>query len=234
MSGAAGNHRDNPWIADLEWVRLAPQDRGRRTQFRLLDALERLLVDQHIDDVSVGDIVAEANSSVGAFYHHFSDRQTLVHAMLERVSHEFQQTTIDAVAPERWAHATIGDIMRGYLQFSLDVGRARPGLRRAEQVLALRDPMVRELREKNRRVLADGLAALLRARTDEIGHPDPLVAIDYVVAQTDAVLQRRLDTYAPGALLADVADDVFVAETMRSIGAYLGLGRSGNGRCQLQ
>ncbi|MDY7102280.1 MAG: TetR/AcrR family transcriptional regulator [Actinomycetota bacterium] len=219
----AGTHRDNPWIADLEWVRPAPQDRGRRTQFRLLDALERLLDTEHIDDVSVAAIVSEASSSVGAFYHHFTDRQTLVYAMLERVSNEFEATTRAAVAPERWQHGGIEDILRGYLEFALDVGRTRPGLRRAEAVLALRDPEVRAMLDKQRRLLADGVGDLLRARVGEIGHPDPLLAIDYVVAQTAAVLDARLDAHQPGALLADHDDAVFIAETLRSIRAYLDL-----------
>lgn len=224
---AAERPRDNPWIADLAWAREATQDRGRRTQVRLLDALERLLADAHLEDLSVGAIVAEADSSVGAFYHHFGDKQTLVQALLERAAHEFRRTCADAVDPQRWRDATILDILRGYLEFALDVGAARRGVLVAEQALARRDPTTRERLRAKDRLLNEGLAALLLARRDEIGHPDPTRATHHLLTQLRAALSHRLQAPVSTHACEPESDATFVDETLRMAAAYLTLPERG-------
>jgi AcrR family transcriptional regulator len=216
-------HRDNPWIADLEWVRIAHQDRGRRTQFRLLDALERLLNQRHLEDISVGDIVAEASSSVGAFYHHFPDKHALVQALLERSAHEFRATCRNAVDPERWRDATILDVMQGYLEFSLDENQQRSGIHRAERVLAFRDPVVHTRLQEKQRQLDEGVGALLLERVDEIGHPNPTLAIPFVLRQTRATFASYLAGAPDGTRTPRESPAEFVAETLRSIQGYLAL-----------
>jgi AcrR family transcriptional regulator len=222
-SADGGSHRDNPWIADLEWVRFAHQDRGRRTQFRLLDALERLLNQRHVEDISVGDIVAEAESSVGAFYHHFPDKHALVQALLERSAHEFRATCRNAVDPERWRDATILDVMRGYLEFSLDDSQQRSGVHRAERVLAYRDPIVHARLLEKQRQLDEGIGALLFERVDEIGHPDPTLAIPFVLRQSRAAFASYIATGPDGTRTPRESPAEFVAETLRSIQGYLAL-----------
>jgi AcrR family transcriptional regulator len=216
-------YRDNPWIADLEWVRIASQDRGRRTQFRLLDALERLLNERPLDDISVSDIVTEAESSVGAFYHHFPDKHALVQALLERLAHEFRETCRAAVDPDRWRNATILDVIRGYLEFSLGDGQPRFGLHQAERILAYRDPIAFRRVEEKQRQLDEGVGALLFERVDEIGHPDPAVAIPFVLRQVRATFGNFLARGPDGTPVSDDDASVFIAETLRSIQCYLAL-----------
>ncbi len=67
------------------------QARSLRTQERLLEALESLLEERDIRDISVDDIVERAHVSVGAFYKRFASRQDLLLLLLTRVQEGSQQ-----------------------------------------------------------------------------------------------------------------------------------------------
>jgi len=102
----------NRWISDLRWVRTGQQSRSQRTQASLLDAAAVLVAEKGVEATSVADVAAQAGCSVGAVYHHFRDKQTLLYALFERMSEEFRATTRDAVDPARWKGATLGDMLR--------------------------------------------------------------------------------------------------------------------------
>ena len=54
----------------------AKQNRSRKTRDALLAAGWKLLAKTSWDQLSVNDIVAEANSSVGSFYSRFADKDS--------------------------------------------------------------------------------------------------------------------------------------------------------------
>jgi AcrR family transcriptional regulator len=211
----------SPWISDLRWVRTARQPRSRRTLGLLLDAAEALISEKGIDDMAVGDVATRAGCSVGAFYHHFRDKAALIQALLARLADEFRQTMDAAVDPERWAGASIAEILEAYLEFSLDVGRERSGLSRAQLVLALRDPAAAAMLLELQQELGQRLADLLRARRDEIGHPDPECAIAFALEQLRSMLMLRLEAAALGSRLESLDDADFVREAIASVRAYM-------------
>ena len=195
----------SPWISDLRWVRTARQPRSRRTLGRLLDA----------------EVAARAGCSVGAFYHHFRDKGGLIQALLARLAEEFRETMREAVAPERWEGASIAEILEAYLEFSLEAGRERSGLRRAQLLLALRDPPAATNLLQLQHELAERLADLLRARSDEIGHADPGRAINFALEQLRSMLILRLEGAALGSQLESIADADFVQEAIASVCSYM-------------
>jgi AcrR family transcriptional regulator len=211
----------SPWISDLHWVRPGRQSRSRQTQEALLDAAEELFSEKGADAASVADVAARAGCSVGAVYHHFRDKKALLYALFERLSEEFRATTREAVDPERWTGASIADILKGYLEFSLEIGRTRPGLQGARLVASLRDPALPEHLAKVRSELEEGLATLLAARRDEIGHPDPDAAIDFVLDQLDSMLRTRLDGFFGSSRLETRPDEQFLLEALRSVCTYM-------------
>ncbi len=213
----------NPWISDLHWVRVGSQARSQRTQAALLDAAEVLFFDKGVDAASVADVAARAGSSVGAFYHHFRDKKALVYAFFDRLAAEFHATTLEAVDPARWEGASIADVLKGYLEFSLETGQTRPGIHRAGLEVSLRDPTVRENLAEVRAELDRGLTALVLARRGEIAHGDPEMACAFVLDQLGCMLQNRLDG-DPGASAFELrSDEDFVREAMTSVSAYLQL-----------
>ncbi len=211
------------WISDLHWVRPGQQSRSQRTQEALLEAAEALFAEEGADATSVADVAARAGCSVGAVYHHFRDKKALGYALFERLSERFRATTREAVDPARWEGASIADILRGYLEFSLETGRERPAFKRAGLEATRHDPALRERYAGLRSELDEGLARLLLERRDEIGHPDPVLATAFVLDQLGAMLRTRLDELLLPTQLAQRPDEVFVEEALRSACAYLRL-----------
>lgn len=209
------------WISDLHWVRVGQQSRSQRTQDSLLDAAEALFSEMGADATSVADVAARAGCSVGSLYHHFRDKKALLYALFDRMREQYRETTRDAVDPARWEGASVADILRGYLEFSLETGRERPGFKRAGLEASRNDPALRERFAELRSELNRGLSDLLLARRDEIGHPDPLLATGFVLDQLGSMLKTRLDEVLMPTQLATRADEVFVREALHSACAYL-------------
>ena len=65
------------------------------------------------------------------------------------------------------------------------------------------------------------LAALVEARRDEIGHPDPDTAIPYAIDLVVAQERARQDELMTKPLFAARSDAAFVTETVRAVCAYL-------------
>lgn len=51
---------------------------------RILDAAHRLVLERGYSGTSVADVLSEAGASKGAFFHHFSSKRALGHALVER------------------------------------------------------------------------------------------------------------------------------------------------------
>jgi AcrR family transcriptional regulator len=209
------------WISDLHWVRPGQQSRSQKTQELLLDAAEALFSEKGADATSVADVAAQAGCSVGAVYHHFRDKKALLYALFDRMSERFRATTRDAVDPARWQGASSADILRGYLEFYLEAGRNRPAFKSAGLEAARNDPALRERYAELQSELTEGLTALLLARRDEFGHPDPVLAVGFVLDQLGSMLKTRLDAALMAPQLATRSDEEFVREALRSACAYL-------------
>lgn len=74
-----------------------PRD-GTATRIRLLDAAERLVTDNGFAATSVDQVIAEAGSSKGAFFHHFSSKTDLGEQLVERYAAHDVQTLHDGLA----------------------------------------------------------------------------------------------------------------------------------------
>ena len=68
------------------------QDRSKKTQQALLDALERLLAEKTINELTVAQIAAEAGVTTGAIYRRFKDKKDLLHAAFDRFLEETADT----------------------------------------------------------------------------------------------------------------------------------------------
>ena len=68
---------------ELRWVRPPRQDRSRDTHMRYVEAAQRLLArGRSFSETSVAELAKEAQSSVGAFYSRFRDKDALVFGLL--------------------------------------------------------------------------------------------------------------------------------------------------------
>ncbi len=221
-------HRSR-WISDLHWVRPGQQTRSQKTQEALLDAAETLFYEKGADATSVADVAERAGYSVGSVYHHFRDKKALLYSLYDRMTTQYEATAREAVDPARWEEASIVDILRGYLRFSLTAMRDRPGFKLAGLEASRHDPALLVHFGELRLEFLEGLAALLLARRAEIGHPDPERAVRFALDQLASMIKTRLNPLLMSTMLAEEPDELFECEALRSVCAYLQLAGSEGG-----
>ncbi len=202
-------------IADLKWARIPQQARSRKTLTALLLAAEKTFAEKGMVATTIADIAKTAGCSVGSVYHHFRDKAALVSALFDIRKQEFLATLDDAVAPERWEGASIGEILQGYLEFSIDTPIT-------EQPISFEyvDPNLRaEIHNLHQR-LFERLRALLTERIDEVNHPRPLAAIEFILDQLRATLLLH-HKRGPIASFLSLSDDEVVEEALEMACEYL-------------
>jgi len=62
---------------------------GNKTKKRIIDCARRLFVEKGYNNVTVDEIIAEANSSKGGFYTHFKTKEDLIYGMLPIVDEAY-------------------------------------------------------------------------------------------------------------------------------------------------
>ena len=212
-------------IWDLRWVREPQQDRSARTRSQLLDATEAILDKEGIDGLTITKVAKEAGCSVGSLYHHFQDKQTIVYAVLDRVSHEALLTAEEGLELSRWEGVSLMGVLEGYMRYSLKRAKRLPGVSQAQRVLALQDPAIEARMTQSYDKIRSMILQLLKPRLGEINHPNPALAIKVVLSTLRASLNQRSQSYVRGARPAEPkqSDESFVQEMLRMSSAYLGI-----------
>ncbi|MEO1059872.1 MAG: TetR/AcrR family transcriptional regulator [Actinomycetota bacterium] len=207
--------------SELRWVRRAESTRGGRTKAALLDAAEERFAELGVEGATVVDIAAAAGVTIGALYHHYRDKHALQVALFERYAAELDATTKAALDPARWEGASVADILSSYVAFSLRTDRDRPGRKRACLMVCRVDPALAARHDELRVQVDEGLRRLLLARRDELGHPDPELAVSFVLEQLGSILRSRLLEARLPTRFGTRTDEQLHAEAMRSVCSYL-------------
>ncbi len=210
---------------DLGWFSPERRVQALKNQAAMLDAAQDLIFQNGVAATTVADVAKKAGSSVSTIYRYFEDKQSMVNAVFDRVAEETLATVIALVDPGRWAGSTLGDVLEGYIRFSLSTGREQRRLRSIGRELTDMNRLTRERFDAAERQSEIGLSSLLLARQEEIGHPDPEVAVAFVLEQLSAMIERRVEPHAGVGnrrpKLASYDDEQFVTEALRSVCAYL-------------
>jgi AcrR family transcriptional regulator len=178
-------------LSKVEWVRPTHQARSQETLERLLEAAEELVSERGFDNATVSEIVRRANSSVGAMYARFNDKDSLLACLHERFCEQALATTDMALDPARWEGASIAEICSTTTPFVVHTYHMKRGLIRAFLVRAGNDPTYLERASRVGRGISEKLIALLLARRDEIKHPDPELAVDFGLRMTFDTLDHE-------------------------------------------
>ena len=129
--------------ADSQRVRPPQQARSRETLDRILDAAEGLVSEKGFEDTTVAEVVQRAESSVGAFYTRFPDKNALLYALYERYLEQAVATADEALAPERWAGADLAEVLDAVVRFLVSIYREQRGLIRTFVLRNHTDPAFR-------------------------------------------------------------------------------------------
>jgi TetR/AcrR family transcriptional repressor of nem operon len=174
-----------------------PRD-GNATRERILRVAERLMIDQGYGATSVDQVIAEAGSSKGAFFHHFSSKSDLAVQLVRRyVAADLAHLDAGLAATAHITDPTarVVAFLRHYEDGADDLMSEQSGCLYAT-VLAEREFTGSEINDqvaKATRVWRDALADLLRPA---LATNRPGAAID-----VDALADHLYTTFEGGFLL---------------------------------
>ncbi len=193
------------------------QERSRLTEQALIDAALRLFRARGMDAVTTTDIALAAGVSPATVNRRFGDR-----AGLERQAFQsFIDRALTLVRSFEAATKAPGlvDLLAQISAVVLGFSLANQGFLQSAYARALvDDDYAVGLRE-----LRSSVFALLRSHlvghADEMAHPEPVLAVDFVLQQAMAMLSARID--AARLEVGGLDDGIFYRELMRSLLGYL-------------
>jgi len=127
----------------------------------VLDAAERLLIDEGVEALRTGRIADEAGVSVGSLYQYFPDVGAIVDALARRYLGEFE-ALMDELA-ERALSEDWGDLVGGLIDGFAERYRSEPGYRALWSGRHLSEELLAADR-RNKRTLAEGVRRVLVGR----------------------------------------------------------------------
>lgn len=208
---------------ELRWIREPLQTRSQKTLERLLDATERLLEERTFPQISVAEIAAAAQSSVGSFYARFANKDALLQSLHERNAQESRLTADRALGVEMWRGVPLAKILETACTFMVGFERQNQGLKRAVLVGIATDERMRARACDLGAYVTERITALFRERASEMSHPDPERGAQMFYRVVFSVLdQTQLFGWAPPAA-RDLTDGELAAELTRTCLGYLGV-----------
>ncbi len=197
------------------------QKRSRESLERLLDAAEECISASGIEGFTIADVVSRADLSVGAFYARFPDKTALLHAVQDR----FHERTEPAIHKQMLRYAAEAEGLAAAVERLIDIlskhfDQTRE-LSRAFMMNSVFDPLMRTQGERVNRERRRVFAAVLLEYRNEIGHDDPLMAIDMAYAMYSAVVRGTLVFGTQHELFYDVTEQTITREIKRAITLYL-------------
>jgi AcrR family transcriptional regulator len=180
------------------------------------------VAEKGFEDSPVAEIVAQAESSVGAFYARFHDKEGLLHALYERYYEEAVATTDAALAPDRWEGAGIDELIGSVIHFLVSIFRERRGLMRAFVVRNHTHPEFQARQQRLSHYVIAHLSALLLGRREQLSHPDPERATRFGFMLVFSTLESMILFGEMRSSLLTLSDEDLADELTRSTLAYLG------------
>lgn len=121
--GTTGSEESGAPGVRLEGFWEPRQERSRRTLDRIAGATEALLSERGAGDLTVEDVVARADTSVGAFYTRFDSKRVAVAYVRELSWDDARRTWCAFLAPEDWEEvptpAVVCEIIRRFARVLL-------------------------------------------------------------------------------------------------------------------
>jgi len=219
LKGPAMGHAGRPLVI------AAKQERGRESEKRLVDSLNRLLRAKPYEQISVPEIALGAGLAVGSVYRRFPGKERLLmFAARDLSSRTLLPALSRAEQRERWADLDGRDQIAKYLRFVARMFVAhRPLLRAVSIVGRLElDPELTALIRSANRSAHGRIRELLLARRADITHRDPEVAVDLGILWSSAALREVTLFGEPVSSLSTRARHAELAEELADgVWAYL-------------
>jgi AcrR family transcriptional regulator len=191
-AGSRSAGQEEPMSVDDEWVRAPRQARSQATLERFVEATRQLLEQESFEDITVADIVARAERTVGSFYARFDDKYAVLHVLTDRL----QQRVVDVVRafcdPVRWEGVPVSEFVVESIRLNVQAYRRAGPLYKASLQASATDERFRRRRTETMLVSAEEQKKLLLSRVDELGCADPRRASDMMFELVSATLDHEL------------------------------------------
>jgi AcrR family transcriptional regulator len=189
------------------------EERSAASLAKLMDAARPLFRTQGYAATSVDDITRAALLTKGAFYHHFTDKKAIFHAVFEEAEHQLQADIRAAcAADDAWTMLKSGCL--AFLDITLDPGVQRLLLREGPSVLGWdvwRDICARH----SLGVISGGIRAAIKAGQIRPRPTEPLAATIYGALTEAARYLAELDD--PAAALPGIRSEIeLMLEALRA------------------
>ena len=123
------------------WDHAPPiQARGRETQERIIEAVERLLETKSFEEISVQEIVEAADTNTGSFYARFASREALLPFLYARYHDEARAAVDEADVEARWVGLTFRETISRFVGLAVQLPKARPWRMRTVSLFARTHP----------------------------------------------------------------------------------------------
>jgi AcrR family transcriptional regulator len=198
------------------------QERSRQTLERILSAAEQLFTQAGFQGATVPEICRLAQSSTGAFYKRFRDKDELLAVLFAGLIDEIRTRIGVALNTEALAQQDLPSIAASTIRELADILRNRSGLLRVLAVVCETRPDFMETSAQMYAELTGRLQAVLAARRDEFTHPEPLVAGAYAADMAVAVLRQKALSMRPGENAGTGDWALAERELTRAVLGYLG------------
>jgi AcrR family transcriptional regulator len=207
----------------MKLSRAPRQERSAQSLVRLLDAAERLMQQQHFEDISVAQIAGEAGTSIGNFYGRFNSKDDLLLILHERYQDDRLKLWREFFDGADWTEMRLADRALPLIRMIIRNYRARSGVFRTLVLQQWRYP--EKVDARTREVLGglykDGFEFLRECRR-EIRHPKPERAIEIGIAAVLAACRENIvmrPKVLPASLM--VSDEELAVELSHMLCAYL-------------
>jgi AcrR family transcriptional regulator len=207
------------------WYRVPQQARSRETLDRFLAAIEELLADQTFDELTIADIAARADRTVGSFYGRFTDKDAALRALHARYLAEDLPYLEEFLHPSNWRGESLETILRATTTMFVTAYRhPRPSFRPVILRAATDEVFRTQCAEAAARA-GRAWRRLIVSRVDEIDHPEPGHAADLCYRHIFAVLDHEL-LFGPMLPASDSSDDELIEELTSTTLVVLGAARA--------
>lgn len=118
----------------------AKQSRSKATRDRLLQSGQQLLTERSYDGLTLQDVARGGNCSIGAFYHHFVNKDVFYTALVERSVSQVREGLFTKLRADDFSSMPVAAVMHAVVGFVAQAFRAHQGVVRAVQKTAMDDP----------------------------------------------------------------------------------------------
>ena len=218
-SGISSMSQDDP-----SSFRPPQQARSQATLDRLLKAAEGLLAEIPFEQATVAEIARRSNSSVGAFYNRFPDKEALLDCFDDRFFQRAREHWDSFFQSSEWRKGRLEERIERLVNLVVNKYREnRPVLRSlALYTRARPDPRYAERRAQLEAYVMREIRTELLAPPCRITHPKPSRAVEFgfhmilITAQEVVLFDDHAGDTQP-------SDEELVAELTRAFLAYLGI-----------